>query len=261
MNVSIIGSGNVATVLGRMIKKSGHHISSIISREISHAEKLAYELQATPSSAISDIHKNCDIYIIAVSDSAIEKINNELWLKDKLVVHTSGSVSLSSIKNTSLNIGVLYPLQSLRKEITYEPVIPFLIDGNNEYSKKSLWNFVSSLSKNITFTNDDERLKLHTAAVIVSNFTNYLYTLAEDICNRENISFKQLIPLITEVAKRLNDYSPEDMQTGPALRKDISTIQKHLSILEKYPEQHYLYMLFTQNINDYYTKRYVDSVL
>lgn len=253
MNVNIIGSGNVATVLGRMVKKAGHCIKCVSSRNIANAEVLAFELNARGCSSISEIETDNDIYIIAVSDAAIEKINTELYVGDKLVVHTSGSVSLSSIRNTSLNTGVLYPLQSMRKEINHEPVIPFLIDGNNEYAKKKLWDFVSTFSENITYTNDEERLTLHTAAVIVSNFTNYLYTLTEDFCQRENISFKQLVPLIAEVAERLNEYSPEDMQTGPAIRKDISTIQKHLSVLEKYPEQQYLYMLFTQSISKYYS--------
>lgn len=253
MNVSIIGSGNVATVLGRMIKKAGHSIQYIVSRDMANAETLAFEMQARAMAAISELDMNSDMYMIAVSDAAIEKINKDLWVQDKLVVHTSGSVSLNSIQNTSLNTGVLYPLQSLRKEIKHEPHIPFLIDGNNEYAKKELWGFVSSFSRNIVYANDDERMKLHTAAVLVSNFTNYLYTITEDFCQRENISFKQLVPLISEVAERLHEYSPEDMQTGPAIRKDIATIQKHLSVLEKYPEQHYLYMLFTQSISNYYT--------
>lgn len=253
MNVSIIGSGNVATVLGRMIKKAGHRIQCIVSRDMAHAETLALELQTRASATITEMDKDSDIYIIAVSDAAIEKINKEFWVKDKLVVHTSGSVPVSSIQNTSLNTGILYPLQSLRKEINHEPVIPFLIDGSNEYAKKKLRDFVSSFSKKIAYTNDEARLKLHTAAVLVSNFTNYLYTITEDFCQRENISFKQLVPLISEVAERLHEYSPEDMQTGPAIRKDIATIQKHLSVLEKYPEQHYLYMLFTQSISNYYT--------
>ncbi|MEJ0101166.1 MAG: DUF2520 domain-containing protein [Bacteroidota bacterium] len=45
---------------------------------------------------------------------------------------------------------------------------------------------------------NDERVKLHVAAIFVSNFTNYLYILAEEYCRREGIDFKLLQPLIEE---------------------------------------------------------------
>ena len=54
-------------------------------------------------------------------------------IHDKLVLHTAGSVSKDVLKNISYNYGVLYPLQSLRKESHEIPEIPFLVDGNNDW--------------------------------------------------------------------------------------------------------------------------------
>ena len=51
--------------------------------------------------------------------------------------------------------------------------------------------------------NDEERLKLHVAAVIVSNFTNHLYAIAEEFCTSEHVDFNLLKPLIMETANRI----------------------------------------------------------
>src|SRR5205085_6584155 len=111
------------------------------------------------------------------------------------------------------------------------------IDASDEASKKKLEELARSISKEkVMMAGDDERSKMHVAAVLVSNFTNHLYTLAEDYCKKEGLDFRQLIPLIEETAKRLKMISPANTQTGPAIRHDEPTIQQHLALLENYPQ-------------------------
>ena len=43
MEIVILGSGNVAAVLGRKFKAAGHKILQIVSRNAPAASKLAYE--------------------------------------------------------------------------------------------------------------------------------------------------------------------------------------------------------------------------
>jgi len=47
MKVLIIGAGNVATVLGRLIKIAGHDIVQVVSRSMDDAITLASELGST----------------------------------------------------------------------------------------------------------------------------------------------------------------------------------------------------------------------
>jgi predicted short-subunit dehydrogenase-like oxidoreductase (DUF2520 family) len=95
---------------------------------------------------------------------------------------------------------------------------------------------------------DEERLKLHTAAVIVSNFTNHLYSLAEEFCSNEKVEFNMLKPLIIETAQRIMHESPSKVQTGPAVRKDIQTLDKHLRLLTNYPKLRTTYLRLTDSI-------------
>src|SRR4029079_14687211 len=125
------------------------------------------------------------------------------------------------------------------------------IDASDDSARKKLEQLAQSISKEkVILAGDKERLKLHVAAVIVSNFTNHLYKLAEDYCKKEGLDFNQLIPLIEETAQRLKAISPSDTQTGPAVRHDDPTIQQHLSILEKYPHLKKIYEMMTESIQD-----------
>lgn len=249
MNIVIIGTGNVASVLGRKLKDAGHDILQIYGQNASAASALAYELDTESTNYWSVVRTDADIYLLAVSDDAIPEVASQIKFPGKIVAHTAGSVKKDVLKSMSNHYGVFYPLQSLRKEMTELPDIPVFVDGSDEATTKVLTQLAQTISdEHVMAAGDDKRLKMHVAAVIVNNFTNHLYALTEDYCKKEGISFKELIPLIEETAMRLKTASPSDTQTGPAARQDTPTIQQHLLILDKYPQLKRIYELMTQSI-------------
>jgi hypothetical protein len=248
MRVVMIGSGNVATIFSRLIKRSGHEVLQVVSRQLPHAKTLAAELNCDFTDNYDNIDKTADIYIVAISDDSLNKFDNPFNLKEKLIVHTAASVSKDILRNISTNYGVLYPLQSLRKEIPDLVGIPLLIDGNTANSTKLIADFATTISPIVSNANDEQRLKLHVAAIIANNFANHLFSLTEDFCKKEQVDFKLLLPIINETTRRLRTSSPTDVQTGPAARNDESTIEKHLSLLANYPKLKNLYKLITDSI-------------
>jgi predicted short-subunit dehydrogenase-like oxidoreductase (DUF2520 family) len=249
MDIVIIGSGNVATVLGRKFISAGHRIAQIVSRNAAAASDLAYEWNTESTNYMSVLNKNADVYLVAVSDNAIQEVVSELFLPDKIVAHTAAAIPMEILKTVTDHYGVLYPLQSLRKEMTTLPEIPLYFDGSDEHTKMKLAALANSISYNESLVaTDEQRVKLHVAAVLVSNFVNHLYVLAERYCIKEGVDFKQLLPLIQETASRMKTVSPKDSQTGPAARKDIETIQKHLEILKAHPQIQSIYRLLTDSI-------------
>lgn len=254
MKVVLIGSGNVGTILGRLIKSAGHAIVQVVGRQTMAVETLATELGALASIGTISLITDADIYIICVSDGGIIEISRELNLRDRIVVHTSGAVSKEALRGVTEYYGVLYPLQSLRKELPVLPAMPLLVDGNTRSIRDSIAAFAGTLSPYVAYADDDERLKLHIAAVVVSNFTNHLYVLAKDYCVKENIDFQLLIPLIQEVAFRISGNEPEKLQTGPAIRGDRATIEKHDRLLAHYPLLREIYRALTESILNYHNK-------
>lgn len=248
MRIVIIGTGHVATVLGRTLAAAGHEVVQVYGRAATHARALAADLQTGYTTRMDELDTGADLYLIAVADAAIPAVAASLPVKDKLVVHTAGSVSAAVLQPAGTRYGILYPLQSLRKEMSRLPVIPLLIDAHTEADLALLQALAYSLSPQVQVASDEQRLKLHVAAVMVSNFTNHLYTLAERYCAAEGAPFQLLHPLIREVAERLQYLSPHDAQTGPAIRHDTPTIEKHLELLAPHGEMQELYAWFTKSI-------------
>lgn len=255
MRVVMLGSGNTATVLCDVIAKGGHDIVQVVSRDEENAKQLASSYFATTASLTATNFADADIYIVALNDAALDHIENIPALKNKLVVHTAGAISMNALKSCSDAYGVLYPLQTLSKFSDHVPEIPFLVDGNTKETLHRILGFAKSISNNVIESNDTQRLNYHVAAVFVSNFSNHLYALAETFCQQERIEFKSLIPLINEVTLRAIQYSPYLTQTGPAMRNDIFTLNKHLQALTTYPDLKYIYLKLSESIIKIHGKR------
>jgi len=255
MNVVIIGTGNVATVLGIQIAGSGHRILQVLGRREEQTSTLAAALDCPYSTDWAEINPAADLYLCALSDTALSVIGEKLSLPGKLVLHTAGALSKNILLPVSTNCGVLYPLQSLRKEIRPFPPIPLLVDANISESLPFILDFARTISAQVEVADDETRLKLHLGAVIVNNFTNYLYTVTADFCREQGIDFHLLVPLIRETASRVARFPPGEVQTGPAVRGDAVTIEKHLSALNNNKIIRDLYELLTYKIEAYFRKQ------
>jgi predicted short-subunit dehydrogenase-like oxidoreductase (DUF2520 family) len=255
MRVVMLGSGNTATVLSELIVKAGHDIVQVVSRNEENAKSLASSYLATTAPLNAEKFAEADIYIVALHDAALDHIENIPALKSKFVVHTAGAVSMDIFKSISSTYGVLYPLQSLSKFADHIPEIPFLVDGNNQEIMHRVLGFAKTLSDNVIEANDNERLHYHVAAVFVSNFTNHLYALAELFCKKERIDYKTLFPLIDETTLRAKSISPFLSQTGPAIRNDVYTLNRHLQALATNPDLKYVYLKLTESIIKHHGKR------
>lgn len=248
MKLVVIGTGNVAHVLGRAVVAAQHEVLQVVGRNKQKAHTLAEALNAQATAELRKLNEDADIYIIAVSDKALPEVAKQIKLQEQIVVHTAASVSKDVLSSCSRNFGILYPIQTLQKEASFIPDIPVLVDGNNDDTNQVLQQFAQTWASNVKVAKDEERLKLHVAAVVACNFTNHLYALAKDYCDKELVDFNLLQPMIEETAKRLSTGNPAALQTGPAVRNDTSTIQKHLQLLQQHPELKELYEVLTKSI-------------
>ncbi len=248
MDIILIGSGNTATILGRKAVAVGHRIIQVYSRQEEHAVHLARIVHASSTSSVAAIGEKADLMIVALADDAIEPFISATGSINFPVAHTGGAVSINAVKNPGGLYGVLWPLQSLRKEIDTIPPLTLLADANNQEALKTLLRFAHSMAETVIEADDSTRLKYHFAATWVNNFTNYLFTAAEKFCVQENISFSILQPLMEETVMRMRNISPSETQTGPAIRNDLLTLDKHRNLIKDNPALNRIYELFTQEI-------------
>lgn len=245
MKIVLLGSGNVATHLGKALKDSGHIILQIWSRTRGHAQALGQSLQCDFTSNLSHINEDGEIYIIAVSDDAIDEIASSFPLQNKILVHTSGTTDLD-IPGIS---GVFYPLQtfSKQKDVDFSK-IPIAIEGRNSEVTEQLNYLAKSVSSKVVLMNSEQRKALHIAAVFACNFSNHLYAIADKILSDNGLDFDLIKPLITETAEKVQFNSPVTVQTGPAVRRDEITLNKHLDFLKDMTAFKDLYEQLSQSI-------------
>ena len=244
IQVVVLGSGNLASHLTKALIQS----DKIELKQVYGRTKESLQAIDNQIDKISDLKllAEADIYIIAISDDHIASFSETLPLKDKFVVHTSGSVPYSAL-STHNRRGVCYPLQSFTKDTDLNfTEIPICIEAENNEDLLLLERLASSLSKEVYFIDSDQRKKLHLAAVFVNNFVNHLYHIGHEICSQEVLPFEILKPLIAETARKIQDMSPKEAQTGPARRNDLKTIHEHQELLSQ--EQKALYQLLTNSI-------------
>ena len=133
------------------------------------------------------------------------------------------------------------------KSVTINEV-PFYIEANNDETKNTLLDLAKSLSNNVNEINSEQRKKIHLAAVFACNFSNYMYSISEDILNQSNIDLDILKPLIIETAKKIQNNSPKTMQTGPAKRNDDVVLKNHIELLANSKDYQDIYKIITDNI-------------
>lgn len=245
ITVSIIGAGNVATHLFKAFSKTKTvSVKQWYSRDLNKISSFKNKVEI-----VADLNglTEADIYIIAVSDDAISSVSEALPFKDRLVVHTSGSVGIYDLDKKNRR-AVFYPLQTFSKEAKVDfKQVPICIETIGKKDYPQLKSLAEALGSPHYRVNSDQRKALHLAAVFVNNFTNQLYRVAHEITEFEGVEFDILKPLILETAKKVQTMSPYMAQTGPAKRNDKKTIKRHLKQLKN--EQHKaIYNLLTNTI-------------
>lgn len=249
MNIVLLGSGNVATQLGRAFKMAGQTIAQVWSRDIEHAKELADTVASEAISDIDDLDLTADLYIIAVKDNAIRELASTLNIGDKLIVHTSGSTSIEALEGVSNHIGVFYPLQTFSKNKAVDfRGVPIAIEASNPDDLAAIRAIADRLSERVTELSSAQRKALHVAAVFACNFTNHLMAISQQLLEAENLEFDLLRPLIAETAGKVQLSDPETVQTGPAVRGETEIISSHLNMLEEKPELQELYRQLSQSI-------------
>ena len=247
IKVVIIGSGNVAHHLISAFAKSD--AVAVIQNFVRIKEHATHLLDSNKITSNIKALAEGDVYIISVSDNAITEVSSQLNFQNKLVIHTSGNIAMNDLDDKNRK-GVFYPLQtfSKSKEVNFME-IPICLEAQNDNDKLILETIAKSISNKVFSINSQQRKGLHVAAVFVNNFTNYLYQIGNDICQKNNIPFEILQPLIQETANKIQTLSPNDAQTGPAKRNDTQTINDHLNFLSD-ENQKEIYKLLTKSIID-----------
>jgi predicted short-subunit dehydrogenase-like oxidoreductase (DUF2520 family) len=257
----IIGAGRVATAL---------------SQAISRKKKLAWVLATNPKSAgeirkflpksvsiiskIDEIKDIPEILILAVSDSAITELADEISskfktnLRNKYILHCSGSHSTEALKpceKFGARIVAAHPYQTF-----YFPSKEILkgIRWGIECEERD-FNFMARFIQSIggvavkleNMTSEKKAL-YHCSAIAASNYLTAAISLSSAIGRKSGIVPEKFQPSIIEQTVRNNFKAIEENLpiplTGPIARGDKEILSHHIDALKSEPELLRSYIYF-----------------
>lgn len=252
MKITLIGAGNVATSLGCALQDAGCQIAMVYSRTENSASRLASLLSVPYTISFSELPADSDIYISVLADDALLQYAPEIvkGREGAIFLHTAGSVSMDIWRLAGAeNYGVLYPMQTFSqgKKVDWKSV-PVFVEASALNVLQIVSNVANKLSSNVRGLNSEDRCRLHIAAVFACNFANRMMTISASILNEIGVDFNVMMPLVKEMAGKLEVMSPQMAQTGPARRNDRKIMKDHLQILSSNEDWYNMYKTVSDNI-------------
>jgi len=242
----------VASCMGPRLKQAGHTVTGVYSRTLANAEQLAKVVGAPAFNSLESVPE-ADVYLVMLSDDALVQLAPAIvkGREKALFLHTAGSVPMDLWKEAGAQrYGVLYAMQTFSKGADIDwPEVPVFVEGCNPQELRIVTSLASALSGKVTELSSEGRKKLHVAAVFTCNFSNHMYSIAQKLLATEGVPFSVMLPLVRETARKVETMSPENAQTGPAIRGDRKVMDQHLELLKDYPEYAELYRLISTDIN------------
>ncbi len=211
MKVAVIGRGNVGTQFARI-----------------------FGVEPISSRSFEGLPEDADLYIISVSDSAVGEVAAKLPPVKGIVVHTTGSVAMKTLNKVRCKgFGVIYPFQTISKQRPLSPDrIPLLLEASDEQTLAYLKKIASDAGfTDIALADSEKRRRVHLTGTFACNFTNAMIAISQKIFSDCSIDADIIRPLVEETIEKLKSIPAEEAQTGPAVRKDISTLAAHCELL------------------------------
>ena len=247
--IGIVGSGHMATHLGKMLRACGISPSFVHSRNTVQGRKLARSLRAPFLTSLPYCTESNLLLFVCTPDDTLTKLLQLYTRNGYSVVHCSGQTPLIFPKGRQQESAVFWPMLSFTKHtrVSWEKAVVCI-----ESTQDTLRNFLQRLARKAGarpyVCTADQRRKLHLAAVFANNFSNLQYTIAAALLAEEGIPFDLMKSIIMEGAKKVQAIPPSQAQTGPASRGDMKALRSHYALLKAHPEELKIYKLLSATL-------------
>jgi predicted short-subunit dehydrogenase-like oxidoreductase (DUF2520 family) len=256
LNVSIIGTGRLGTVLARALAARGYSIKSLVARRLQSARKAAAPLDDKPDTFAANqirLLPQADLFLICVPDDQIASVATELS-KLRLegqptALHTSGALSsdvLSVLKAQGWSAGSLHPLISVSGADAPINGAFWCVEGDQRAARVGK-QIVRDLGGTSFSIRSAEKPLYHAAAVMTSGNVVALFDVALEMLVQSGLTRKTarriLQPLLASTVRSLETKDPAQALTGTFSRGDVETVKRHLAALKakKLPDANELY--------------------
>lgn len=236
MKIGFIGAGHVGFSLSKWINLKHNNVKGIYSLNIEDSKECARFSISEYYSNLSKLVNDCDTLFLTINDDSIQLVVDELIklnVKNKTLIHTSGSLSSKIFNelnnyNKCYSIHPIYAFSSKLESYKYLDDIYFTLEGNNS----DIDELNELFNNKIVVIDKDKKEKYHLACSMISNMVCGITDIAETLFKDIGINDRNIyLPLFNNISKNIISFNSLNSLTGPIIRNDIGTVNKHINNL------------------------------
>lgn len=246
---SVVGTGALARSLTRALIQLGMTCRAVFGRSQESLAEFRDLFKVERTALIGSEHLPlCDVVFIVISDDAIEDVASQLasqpMSQDQVVLHTSGvhaSDVLGPLAEQGAIIGSFHPLQTFTGQEGKERFrgITIGVEGS-DVALRTARHLADDLVASAVSIPSDRKALYHAAAVMAGNHAIAMLAVASDLWERATSDPQggrdALGPLTRQSMENALDLGADAALTGPVVRGDIGTLERHLEALQTYAD-------------------------
>jgi predicted short-subunit dehydrogenase-like oxidoreductase (DUF2520 family) len=241
LRLGIIGGGRAAWAFGSSWRHAGMRLSGVWLRKES-ASRLPELLQA-PRRTLEDLAHDSDLLLIAATDRAIVSVSEMIPATRAIIFHASGAVG-------SVRDGFsLHPLKSLPPVGEPSDLAGTLLvfEGLHREVAEGL---ARTLGARFAAVSGHNKPLYHAGAVFGANYVAVMLDIAERLMSEAGVHDvrRDLVALADSALANWRNHEGPDRFTGPVIRGDDETVERHRRLLAGTPQLAELYALLADYI-------------
>lgn len=229
--ILLIGTGRMAYHLGHAIVKARLPLVGVAGRDPEKLNDLARFLER-PAHRLDRGLPEANLVVIATSDDSIAEVAGRIAAGNTVVAHTAGAVGIDVLAPHA-HRAVIWPVQTLSHGAPIDlSDVPMAVEGSTPEAEAAILRLARAISGSVLQLPHRQRELLHLTAVLASNFPVFLMHEAQRLLRQEKLPPNLLTPLWKLTAQKVTTIGPSEALTGPARRGDITSLKRHLELLQ-----------------------------
>jgi predicted short-subunit dehydrogenase-like oxidoreductase (DUF2520 family) len=239
-SIAFIGAGALASSMARSLGQRGYEIREFVIRKpAKRNEALAREISAQLST-FKTCNLDADILWLAVPDDAIADCANQLAkrgsLRGKIALHSSGALGsdvLNPMRKAGAAVASVHPMMSF-SAASQNPDLTgvwFSVEGDSN-AVRAARAIVAKLGGNLFNLKTDKKALYHAFGAMIAPLLVGHLEAAQQIGKRVGLDARKsravMKPIVEKVVAAFLEGGADKAFSGPFLRGDVKTVERHL---------------------------------
>ena len=252
--IAIVGAGNLGSALAVSLRRAGFAVDAVIARptkdSIKKARVLARQVGARVVTDAGDLR--AELVWFCVPDSQIGRaariLARKLRWKGIVALHSSGALTSDELEPLRLRGAAVSSIHPL---MTFVPGswpalagVSFAIEGDQTAARVAR-HIVRQLGGQPFVIRKKDKAAYHAWGTFASPLLTALLATTERVAVSAGVKRKAIVrrmmPILLQTLANYSERGAARSFSGPIIRGDVDTVNRHLKVLENIPAAHEVY--------------------